>query len=208
MPDFGELEGQQNPLADFGRVDDALEAGRLHRPLVMAEIGVVGPGRQDQIIVAEVDAVRAHDLLLEIDALDFSEHHPDVRAPREDAPDRPRDIGGRKRGGRDLIEERLEEMVVPLVDDGDVEGPFARRLAAARPPKPAPTITTRGRGDFVAICSMGLDLRTDPGAAASSIVAPTAPEIFPLADSFSAVREAFYRESDHARRLAQIFNCA
>ena len=33
-------------------------------------------------------------------------------------------------------------------------------------------------------------------------------EIFPLADSFSAVREAFYRESDHARRLAQIFNCA
>ena len=33
-------------------------------------------------------------------------------------------------------------------------------------------------------------------------------EIFPLADSFAAVREAFYRESDHARRLAQIFNCA
>jgi molybdenum cofactor biosynthesis enzyme MoaA len=33
-------------------------------------------------------------------------------------------------------------------------------------------------------------------------------EIFPLVDSFAAVSEAFDRESDHARRLAQIFNCA
>ena len=33
-------------------------------------------------------------------------------------------------------------------------------------------------------------------------------EIFPLADSFAAVREDFERERDHARRLAQIFNCA
>ncbi len=33
-------------------------------------------------------------------------------------------------------------------------------------------------------------------------------EIFPLAESFAAVREALAREGDHARRLAQIFNCA
>ena len=33
-------------------------------------------------------------------------------------------------------------------------------------------------------------------------------EIFPLADSFSAVRRAFERESEHRRRLAMIFNCA
>jgi MoaA/NifB/PqqE/SkfB family radical SAM enzyme len=34
------------------------------------------------------------------------------------------------------------------------------------------------------------------------------PEIFPLAESFAAVRRAFERESDHRRRLATIFNCA
>jgi pyruvate-formate lyase-activating enzyme len=34
------------------------------------------------------------------------------------------------------------------------------------------------------------------------------PEIFPLADSFAAVRRAFERESEHRRRLATIFNCA
>jgi pyruvate-formate lyase-activating enzyme len=33
-------------------------------------------------------------------------------------------------------------------------------------------------------------------------------DIFPLAESFAAVREAFARESEHRRRLARIFNCA
>jgi pyruvate-formate lyase-activating enzyme/TusA-related sulfurtransferase len=34
------------------------------------------------------------------------------------------------------------------------------------------------------------------------------PDIFPLAESFAAVRRAFERESEHQRRLASIFNCA
>jgi pyruvate-formate lyase-activating enzyme len=34
------------------------------------------------------------------------------------------------------------------------------------------------------------------------------PEIFPLAQSFAAVRRAFDRENEHRRRLATIFNCA
>jgi hypothetical protein len=33
-------------------------------------------------------------------------------------------------------------------------------------------------------------------------------EIFPLAESFAAVRRAFDRENEHGRRLATIFNCA
>jgi len=33
-------------------------------------------------------------------------------------------------------------------------------------------------------------------------------EIFPLAESFAAVRHAFDREHEHQRRLAKIFNCA
>jgi pyruvate-formate lyase-activating enzyme/TusA-related sulfurtransferase len=34
------------------------------------------------------------------------------------------------------------------------------------------------------------------------------PDIFPLAESFAAVRRVFERESEHRRRLATIFNCA
>jgi pyruvate-formate lyase-activating enzyme len=33
-------------------------------------------------------------------------------------------------------------------------------------------------------------------------------DIFPLSESFAAVRQAFDRESDHANKLAKIFNCA
>jgi molybdenum cofactor biosynthesis enzyme MoaA len=33
-------------------------------------------------------------------------------------------------------------------------------------------------------------------------------EIFPLSESFAAVRRAFERESEHRRKLASIFNCA
>jgi hypothetical protein len=33
-------------------------------------------------------------------------------------------------------------------------------------------------------------------------------DIFPLAESFAAVRRALDRENDHGRRLATIFNCA
>ena len=33
-------------------------------------------------------------------------------------------------------------------------------------------------------------------------------EIFPLSESFAAVRRAFAREGEHARKLAEIFNCA
>jgi hypothetical protein len=34
------------------------------------------------------------------------------------------------------------------------------------------------------------------------------PDIFPLSESFAAVRRAFDRESEHRLRLATIFNCA
>jgi len=33
-------------------------------------------------------------------------------------------------------------------------------------------------------------------------------EIFPLSESFAAVRRAFDLEREHANRLAMIFNCA
>jgi hypothetical protein len=88
----------------------------------MTEIGVIGPRREDEIIIRKVDPVRSHDLLREIETIDLAQDDPDVPVPGEDAADRPSDVGGRERGGRDLIEEGLEEVLVPLVDDGDVDG--------------------------------------------------------------------------------------
>jgi hypothetical protein len=56
---------------------------------------------------------------------------------RQDAADRRGDIGGRQPGGRDLIEQRLEQVIVVLVDDGDVErlvrpAPWRRTVRRSR----------------------------------------------------------------------------
>ena len=47
-------------------------------------------------------------------------------------------------------------MVVPLVDDCDVDGAFRKALGRGEAAEArAATITARERGHFVAICSMG-----------------------------------------------------
>jgi hypothetical protein len=47
---------------------------------------------------------------------------------------------------RELIEQRLEQVMVGAVDDRDIDiGGAPSRLAAKSPPKPAPTIATRWR---------------------------------------------------------------
>ena len=59
--------------------------------------------------------------------------------------DRGCDVGRRKSRGRDLVEQRLEQVVVLTVDDDDVDRrPLRSALAAVRPAKPAPTMTMRG----------------------------------------------------------------
>ena len=54
------------------------------------------------------------------------------------------DLGGREAGRGHLVEQRLEEVVVAAVEDAHPHGRRARAFAAARPPKPAPRITTWG----------------------------------------------------------------
>jgi hypothetical protein len=80
---------------------------------------------------------------VKINALDFTENDPHVRDIRKNAPGGPRHVSRRQIGGRDLIKQRLEEMVVAFVDDRYVERlvrkPFCRREAAEA------RATTRGR---------------------------------------------------------------
>ena len=46
---LGLLEGEQDAAADVGRVVDGLQAGRERRPVVVAEIGVLRAGRENQV---------------------------------------------------------------------------------------------------------------------------------------------------------------
>ncbi len=60
-----------------------------------------------------------------VDALDRAQQGGDVLAPAEQAADRPGDLGGRQDRGRHLIEQRLDQVVVALLDQrGPGAGPL------------------------------------------------------------------------------------
>ena len=94
-------------------------------PFIMAEIGMARAGRDDEIVVARCAVCGAHLLRVGIDTLDVLHQHRGVLLAGQDAADRHGDLRRRKAGGRHLVEQRLEQMVVAPVDDGDVD----RRIA-------------------------------------------------------------------------------
>src|SRR5262249_11667050 len=126
--ELGTLERDQDPAPDAGRVLDALEAGRRILPLVVTEIGMGGPGRDHQVIVGNLERIRANDACRGVDAAPLRHQHRRIRVAAEDMADRPGDVGGREGRGRDLIEQGLKAVMVLLVDDGHVDRRTHERL--------------------------------------------------------------------------------
>ena len=58
---------------------------------------------------------------LEVDADDLGQHHPHVLVALEDRAQRIGDLARRQRAGGDLVGERLEQVEVPPVDQGDLD---------------------------------------------------------------------------------------
>ena len=104
------------------RVLERLQARRERLPVVMAEIGVPGAGRQHQRIevdertIVEPDASRVF-----VDGFDGGEPCRHVTAPAQEVTDRPGDLRGGERGGCDLIEKRLKQVMVAAVDERDAD---------------------------------------------------------------------------------------
>ncbi len=90
-------------------------------------------GGENKHVVGDVDRPGAHAAPLDIDGGDFRHEDGDVWPAPENAADRPGDIGGRQRGRRHLIEQRLEAMVVLPVDHDDLGIGAAERLRRLEP---------------------------------------------------------------------------
>ena len=85
----------------------------------MTEVGALGAGGDDEVIEGH-PAVGQHDLLaVEIDTRRLTEENRGVSLLAQDRPDRVCDLRRRERRGRHLVEQRLEEMEVALVDEGN-----------------------------------------------------------------------------------------
>src|SRR5262249_39854956 len=62
------FERDQNPTPQIGRVIDRLQPSRISRPLGMAEVSVLRPGGDEEMIEADAEALRLHLLVCEMDA--------------------------------------------------------------------------------------------------------------------------------------------
>ena len=125
-----------------------LEAGREGLPGVVAEIGMGRAGGDHQLVVGDRPGVGQR-------ACGAAASTPIARLIStralawrlQQVADRPGDLGRRQGGGGHLVEQGLEGVMVARVDDHDFDRRARRARAAARPPNPAPTMTTRGRPD-------------------------------------------------------------
>ena len=117
---LGLLEGQQNAAADRRCVLQRLQPRRHRFPFVMPEIGMRRTGGQHQrVICYRLAALQCHHMCLAVDADDLRQQRRYLRPIAEKASDRPSDLGRGEQGGRNLIEQGLEQMMVTPVDQRD-----------------------------------------------------------------------------------------
>ena len=123
---LGHLERTEDAAPDLERVVDRLHAGREQRELVVTEVRLPCAGRDDEAVVRNLERVvqrarSVHDPALEIEAGDLRHLDADPRQPPQHVPQRRRDVAGRKHAGRDLVEQRLEQMVIAPIDERHVD---------------------------------------------------------------------------------------
>ena len=127
--ELGRLERRQDPAPDLDRVLERLESRRGVAPLVVPEVVVPRAGRYDEAVVLEPRAaVEHHTAALEVEARHVAEDDASVALALEQSAQRRGDLRGGERAGRGLVQQRLEEMEVALVDERDLD---------RRPAKPA-----------------------------------------------------------------------
>jgi hypothetical protein len=117
---FRTFESVEEFVANGGGFLNGLEAGSEGAPGVVAVVGSLRTGGDDEGVVGENAAVAKDNfpgIGIEVDG--FAEKDFCVFLAAEDRAKRRSDLTGRERAGGHLIEKRLEEMEVALVDEGD-----------------------------------------------------------------------------------------
>ncbi len=130
------LESQQHPFPDSDGVLEALESGSQPLPLVVAEVGVLGAGGDDQIVVGGVRSVgEHHPPPYRVDGLDYTQQHLGVWLTPQHRPDGSGDVAGVERRRRHLVQHGLKEVVVPAIHHGHPDRRALERPGGIQPGK-------------------------------------------------------------------------
>jgi hypothetical protein len=131
---LGAFERHQDVPAQRGRILQRFQAGRELLPLVVAEIGVPRAGGEHQRVVGHLAAVvDQHAATCRVDAAHGGKQRRHLAAITHEMADRPGDLAGCERGGRDLVEQRLEQMMIAAVDQRDLDGSARKPVGRFQP---------------------------------------------------------------------------
>ena len=132
---LGLLEGRQHAATNLGGVLDGLQPGCQFLPRgILAEVMVMRPGGHEEGVVIEGTVTQQDAVAGGVEAGDLGHQHDGIPLAAQDGPQRRGDVGRRQRPGRYLIEQRLEQVEIAPVEEGD---PHRRR------PGPAPRTALR-----------------------------------------------------------------
>lgn len=117
---LGAFERQQQLAAQRDGIVQRLQAGRIIGPLIVAEVGVGGAGGQQQAVVVQRAAIGHADLPRPlVDGHHFAEADFHIALVAEDVAQRCGDIRRGQAGGGHLVQQRLEQVMVAAIDQGD-----------------------------------------------------------------------------------------
>ena len=135
---LGALERDQDAPPDRDGILERFESRRIRLPVAVTEVRVLRSGRDDQPVVVERAAVGELDASRgDIDARRIREQHSHVPDAAQDPADRRGDVAGRERRGRDLIQQRLEDVMVTAIDQRDANVRVAKSASSGQPAKAA-----------------------------------------------------------------------
>src|SRR5579862_6685753 len=104
----------------------------------MTEIVVHSPGSEDEVVVRDRVLTCVDATAVGIYPRDLGEHDQRVSLTPEDQPDWLGNVRRAKRGGSDLVQKGLKQMVVVAVDQQHIDGRVLQGARREEPPKSTP----------------------------------------------------------------------
>src|SRR5579872_1303631 len=116
---LSQFKSKQYAAADLEGIFDGLQAGRVRLPIIVAKVGMAGSGGDDEVVIRHIEIGQADDAICEVKVLYLAEQHFNIVVVANDPADRRSNLPRRNSGGRYLIEQGLESMVVAAVNKRD-----------------------------------------------------------------------------------------
>src|SRR4030095_12737408 len=115
------LEGAQYAPANFRGLRQALESRSVCFPFLVTEVGMGRTTSEYQIVIAELANVSGNFTCRDVDCARRTLQHPHIPTRGEDAADGCGDVSRAQSRGRDLVQERVKQVMVLPVQTRDFD---------------------------------------------------------------------------------------